>query len=947
MAMIAAVLPRTPLRRVAATILIAGALAHRASAEPPRIEKTSLRPRPPGIACPALEMRVGRRFPVTPIPLSEATGDFNNDGKLDVLLGSSNLPGVSLLFGDGAGNLVLAATLLDSGTGDRVAAADFNGDGNLDVAAWTVSVGLQVFLGDGAGGFTPAPATPPVPTTAVFLLEAADVDANGHADLLLVDSTFDAAHVTVLLGDGTGAFAPAVGGGGGLFAGTAAVADFDGDGFPDVAVPGLDGLTILRGDGAGGFTAVGPFPAGSGIARGIAASDFDGDGALDVAIAAQGPDALVVLLNDGGGGFGPPATFVSGQVPSLVVAGDFDGDGHADVLVRNLASANLVLHRGDGHGSFVRAPVSYAADSSAAFLAAADFNADGRVDAVVGENAAVDLLLADGLGGLEGEPIYPVDGSPVGIAVADLDGDGLLDVVAVSPDTHAMTLSYGQGGGRLGPPTSLPAGPSPSGVAAADFNGDGKPDLAVADGANSVLVFLSGGSGAGGFFPPAAFPVGSAPNGLVAADLDGDGKSDLAVANANSGDVSILLGDGNGGFGPAASIPVGPTPLQIVTADFNADRHTDLAVATYGQSAVSVLLNDGTGHFTLTHAGVGAPPYSVGAGDFNEDGFDDLVTVDPSFGKVYVVLGDGTGGFGFGTPYTVGDFVNGVAVDDWTGDGHLDWAVLNPYYVQILAGDGTGAFAFANSFPPGGTPRVSTGADLDGDGRRDLVIAAMTSQGTPVLLNDTFTVLPPALPTAGLATPYAVTLTQLGGIAPVAFALSSALPGGLAFDAGTATISGTPTETGSFPVTFTATDAGGCATSRRYVLTVVGSQTLIVVTSSASRSIFGQTVTLTATVSTNPPGSEPPTGTVTFTIDGVAQPPVPLVGGVATLTVENLSVGTHTVTASYSGDATHASGTSSAFPQIVLAAAVPALGLPALVVLAVLLAAAGMRVARG
>jgi hypothetical protein len=180
----------------------------------------------------------------------------------------------------------------------------------------------------------------------------------------------------------------------------------------------------------------------------------------------------------------------------------------------------------------------------------------------------------------------------------------------------------------------------------------------------------------------------------------------------------------------------------------------------------------------------------------------------------------------------------------------------------------------------------------------------------------------------------------------VTFALAGALPGGLSFDAATATISGVPTEVGTFPITATASDAGGCAASRLYTLTVGGTRTLIVVTSSSSHSIFGQSVTLTATVTTDPPGAEPPTGTVTFTIDGVAQPPVALVGGVATLTVENLSVGTHTVVASYSGDGTHAASTSSAFPQIVLATAVPALGWPAAALLMILLAAAGTRLLR-
>ena len=137
-------------------------------------------------------------------------------------------------------------------------------------------------------------------------------------------------------------------------------------------------------------------------------------------------------------------------------------------------------------------------------------------------------------------------------------------------------------------------------------------------------------------------------------------------------------------------------------------------------------------------------------------------------------------------------------------------------------------------------------------------------------------------------------------------------------------------------------------TTHAYSLVVSLIETRVTVTSSSSQSVFGQTLTISATVTTVPPGSGTPTGTVTFTVDGVEQPPVDLVDGVATLRLTGLSIGTHTITASYSGDGTHATSTSSVFPQIVLAVStIPALGLPGAALLALLLAIGGFRLARG
>jgi predicted outer membrane repeat protein len=333
-----------------------------------------------------------------------------------------------------------------------------------------------------------------------------------------------------------------------------AVGDFNGDGKPDLAVAnsGSDNVTILLGDGNGGFTE----PAGSPVGTGstplsVAVGDFNGDGKPDLAVANSGSGNVTILLGDGSGGFSQPAgsPVGTGTYPISVGMGDFNGDGKLDLAVANEFSDNVTILLGDGSGGFTEAagsPVS--AGSLPGYVTVGDFNGDGKPDLAVANQGSgnVTILLGDGSGAFTEAAGSPLSAglTPRSVAVGDFNGDGKPDLAVPNAISENVTILLGDGSGAFTEAVGSPvrAGSRPVFVAVGDFNGDGKPDLAVADDlSHNVTIFL--GDGSGGFSQPAGSPVGAGtqPESVAVGDFNGDGKPDLAVANEFSDNVTILL----------------------------------------------------------------------------------------------------------------------------------------------------------------------------------------------------------------------------------------------------------------------------------------------------------------------------------------------------------------------------------------------------------------------
>ena len=355
------------------------------------------------------------------------------------------------------------------GTGPYAdAIGDLNGDGNPDVAtANLASNDVTVLLGDGSGSFSPAPGSPFAAGDGSGSVAIGDVDGDSDPDLVVVDNR--ANDVTVLLGDGSGSFSPAPGSphAVGTSPYPAAIGDVNGDGNIDIAVPGRgsNDVTVLLGDGLGGFEPDphGPFATGT-FPDSVAIGDLDGDGNPDLALADTGDGGITVLLGDGSGGFSPSPNSpvgVGASVGSVVIA-DLDGDGNLDLVARGVDASTfghgVVSFLGDGTGGF--GPAIQSLMPGFAFpisLAIGDLDGDGIPDAVGPVNFAgdVEVMLGDGSGGFDSAPGSPfaVSGSPIWAAIGDLDQDGKPDLAVTGSGTDSVVSvllnSYG-------PPVPLP-----------------------------------------------------------------------------------------------------------------------------------------------------------------------------------------------------------------------------------------------------------------------------------------------------------------------------------------------------------------------------------------------------------------------------------------------------------------------------------------------------------
>jgi hypothetical protein len=599
-------------------------------------------------------------------------------------------------------------------------------------------------------------------SVAAYQFSLADVNGDGKLDLVALGNTMAGSGqgiVVVFPGNGDGTFqAPittpitvTVGGPGGENATVFSVADVDGDGKPDLvfATEGLYAfdynLYMMPGNGDGTFGTP-RLIFGTGFVSSIALADLNGDGYPDIVFYDWPSGAVKVALGTGGGSFQSPVAYSVASTSgtnTMVAVEDIDGDGHSDIVTNGVS-----ILFGDGKGNFPRR-ADYLCPTSGGIVLA-DLNGDGRIDILTGVTGNPLIFIGnnpDGpnmsvLFGREGGLIWsaPISwdtndlgATTVAVVSADFNGDGLPDLASIelagNPPVGELMILDGSTSGffTVADQHSIR---SPVAVVTADFNGDGKPDLAVAESftppqPNIVHIFANNGHSAFQELSPVILAAGLSVAAVATGDFNRDGKQDLAVLtttqNGGSTDEALIfLGNGDGSFRAGASYQVGTGASAIATADFNGDGRIDLATANSGTGgnggSMSVLLGNGDGTFsaaltTPLSGPNGDTPFRIAAADLKSGGKADLAVtlVNNEVGippALAVLLGHDDGTFSAPVLYSVTG--NEVTIADLNGDGVPD-LVVPPCYLlgngdgtfapEVLLADGVGPLVAANLHP--------------------------------------------------------------------------------------------------------------------------------------------------------------------------------------------------------------------------------------------------------
>ena len=436
--------------------------------------------------------------------------DLDGDGLQDLIVsnwwGGYRDPSLSLLYGTGGGQFSAAVVGdLMPGFNHGFALEDFDGDGAIDLvraskpdgfASWLFGDGQGAFVTNGFEGVGDSPGA----------VEVYDLDGDGRLDVVTANTDTD--DVSVLLSDGAGAFsaeqrscvvaaAPPCPDGSDPSA--MVIGEMTGDAFPDLAVAnaGSDTVSILAGDGSGGFSYTTGVILIPGMApSSIAMGDLDNDDNEDLVVVGEGSNILDIYLGNGDGTFGASLGLPIGLgvVPTSVALGDLDGDDYLDVTVANLTLGfnRVTVMLGNGDGSFTL-DSHVAAGFDPMDVTLGDVNGDQILDLAVANDGLGDHSLQMSLGNGNGSFGSPMilevvvgaynRGGPYRVRIADMDGDGKQDLVAVTSD---LCVFLNAGDGTFGAQQFYAL--SARRFAVGDFNLDSRLD--VAGGSNSVRVTI-------------------------------------------------------------------------------------------------------------------------------------------------------------------------------------------------------------------------------------------------------------------------------------------------------------------------------------------------------------------------------------------------------------------------------------------------------------------------
>jgi hypothetical protein len=789
-----------------------------------------------------------------------ASGFFDNNSSVDLVVTNEAQGNVSVLLGNGDGTFKAARLNIVGASPEGVVAAKLNGGASQDIAVVDngelADLNVSLLYGNNNGTFNADQRT--TAATISVGIAAADLDQDGSVDLAVTN----------------------ISGGGGV-----AVLRND-PGCSDCAPPSCD---CTRGFDLKEL-------AGINEAEAIQAGNLNGDAKPDLAVLSQDGQDLAIFTNTTTGtnvtfSVSHLAVSLASDSPLTLILADVNKDGHPDILAINDTNAGVDIFLNNGSGGFPTQPSStLSIGENLVAIASGDFDKDGNPDIVLVDDSAQKayFFFGDGVGGFPNEQDFDLSSVPTDTATATPVGPTNTPSPTVIVSTPTPTPTFTPAPTLT--PTPIPTpygvcntndagqpaiGGTPVAVAVGKFNSDADPDIAVAV-ADGRIVLLTSHINSGAMSPCAALGLShdagkditgiDGPVALAAADLNGDGKLDLAVVGTAG--LSVFFGDGDGAFSASSSNPMaaGTKPMGLAIANFNRDEFPDIIVANEHSDDVSIFVGTGQGHFALPcSVSIGYPATGVVAADLNHDGRADFAVFSDQANHISVFLqivpsGTGTptptpgnacpsGTSGFRvlkqTDLPVNFASHALVVDQFDlTDTTPDFAValssttgLANGQAQVLLGQAaagqsvnytTGA---SLSLPSVGSknsePSAIGAGDINQDGRSDIVVADKNNNQIVVFLANpggTFMQLAP-IDVRG-SSPVALALSKIdldsrpdivvanAGDGSVSVLITSQAPATpTAMPTFTAINTGTPTATATATVTFTSTATASSTTT--------------------------------------------------------------------------------------------------------------------------------------
>ncbi|MBL7714182.1 MAG: VCBS repeat-containing protein [Bdellovibrionales bacterium] len=575
-------------------------------------------------------------------PVAIASGDFNKDGRPDLIVVRQGLLDTSMiLIGNGSGGISASNFFPTGAPTYDVVTGDFDRDGSLDAILANGS-GLMFQRGDSSGSIISQ-------TTAVAgnhaLVQSIDWDKDGDLDLI----SYSGGNIVRSLNNGSGSFSATT-----LVSGLPAPAQFaildiDRDGDYDLGLPQLTAagrLSRFINTGAAPFTEESRFATGTFTTTAVAV-DWDRDGFDDI-ISFDTTSAIFWKSSGTArpGTLGTSTTLTSGlNAPIASVVADFNRDGYPDIVTSHSSLNALRLTESDGAGGYL-ADVEFVIAGEFLAFATADFDNDGNLDVVGsmgdrGPGSQVAVFFGDGAGGFTVPSLVTVGSGPREILPIDFDRDGDVDLVvlnrdtlsAAATDTVSLLTNDGIGGFTASTLTVISA---PDTIAKGDFNRDGIEDFVLLSRSGVLRVYL--GNGAGSFAAMASQSISQYTNSLfmTVGDLDRDGDLDIALTSKSDDRLGIALNDGTGAF-TVTNLSTPQDASGLTTLDFNQDGHLDLIYSVRGTTTdtLQVQLGTGGGAFaTATVLGSVAVSDSIHFMDQNHDGCMDVFLLQNAAGTV-------------------------------------------------------------------------------------------------------------------------------------------------------------------------------------------------------------------------------------------------------------------------------------------------------------------------